>query len=341
MKPTIKDLAKTAGVSLATIDRVLNNRPGVAKKTQEAVNHAVEELGYQRNYAAAALSRNKYLKFLFALPSRGSDFVRQIENSIHEMEASGYGGMSRNDLIYIDENNPHEVAMVVGGLSKSNCDGLAIMAIEHPEIRDSITRLKERGVPVISLVSNQVSNGISDFVGIPNFAAGQTAGRLMLRFQTSSSGAIAVVTNTISSNDSLERRRGLDSVFSTQSAHLILPTTEHFNSSGRAQDIVRKLLKARPDLTGIYIMGSEARLPLEALSRYARDCNLVVVAHELTNLTKRALEDGRIDALIAQDTGHLVRSCVRKLKAICEQRPTLFSQEKVRIEILIKENMYE
>ena len=103
------------------------------------------------------------------------------------------------------------------------------MAIEHPEIRDAITRLTERGVPVISLVSYQSAANVSAFVGIPNFQAGQTAGRLMLRFQEHLSGSIAVTTTTISSNDSVERRRGADLIFSTQQKFRLLPTTEHFN----------------------------------------------------------------------------------------------------------------
>lgn len=42
-RPTTKDLAKAAGVSRATVDRVLNSREGVAKRTVERVNHAIEK----------------------------------------------------------------------------------------------------------------------------------------------------------------------------------------------------------------------------------------------------------------------------------------------------------
>ena len=61
----------------------------------------------------------------------------------------------RYEILDIDETAPHDVATTLSQLDKNDCDGIAIMAIEHPEIRDAITRLTERGVPVVSLVSYQ------------------------------------------------------------------------------------------------------------------------------------------------------------------------------------------
>ena len=338
MKPTTKDLARVAGVSLATIDRVLNDRPGVTFKTKNAVEEAIRKLGFERNYAAAALSRNRYFKFIFALPSARGDFVMRIKRSVEEIESKGFGTMMRYEILDIDETAPHDVATTLSQLDKNDCDGIAIMAIEHPEIRDAITRLTERGVPVVSLVSYQSAANVSAFVGIPNFQAGQTAGQLMLRFQEHRSGSIAVMTTTISSNDSVERRRGADLIFSAQKKFRLLPTTEHFNDPHRADDIVRKVIRNTPELRGIYIMGSEARLPVEAIKRYGTDRDLVVIAHELTEFTKGQLTSGTLDAVISQDAGHLVRSCVRRLKAINQGTTPILSQEQVRIEILIKEN---
>ena len=120
MKPTTKDLARAAGVSLATIDRVLNDRPGVARKTKTAVEEAVRKLGYERNQAAAALSRNRYLRFIFALPSAQGDFVMQIRKSVNEIESNGFGSMLRYDLLNIDETKPHDVATSLSKLSKTN-----------------------------------------------------------------------------------------------------------------------------------------------------------------------------------------------------------------------------
>jgi LacI family transcriptional regulator len=65
----------------------------------------------------------------------------------------------------------------------------------------------------------------------------------------------------------------------------------------------------------------------------------VIIAHERTPFTETGLQTGQIAALITQDPGHLVRSAVRILRARCDHREVLASQEKIRIEILIRENL--
>ncbi|MGJ8625220.1 MAG: LacI family DNA-binding transcriptional regulator, partial [Yoonia sp.] len=67
--PTVHDVAKTAQVSLATVDRVLNNRGGVSAKAEARVKAAVAQTGYVRNLAAANLSRRRVYKFCFVVPS--------------------------------------------------------------------------------------------------------------------------------------------------------------------------------------------------------------------------------------------------------------------------------
>ena len=84
MRPTTKDLAHAAGVSLATIDRVLNGRPGVREETVKAVNQAIDALGFVRNLSAANLARGKTYRFLFLLPRRGDQFLEALVERIEE-----------------------------------------------------------------------------------------------------------------------------------------------------------------------------------------------------------------------------------------------------------------
>ncbi|MEH6836683.1 MAG: LacI family transcriptional regulator, partial [Falsihalocynthiibacter arcticus] len=87
------------------------------------------------------------------------------------------------------------------------------------------------------------------------------------------------------------------------------------------------------------IMGSEAREVLEAAQIYGRGKGHLQIAHERTPSTVNALMNGTLDAVVTQDPGHLVRSAVRILRANCENRTTLASQEKIRIEILLADNL--
>ena len=340
MRPTTKDLAEAAGVSLATVDRVLNGRPGVRKKTFDAVKSAIQRIGFERNQVAATLARKRGYRLGFVLPKDGDEFLAEIMERIREINRAGRAEMFSVKTIRIDEHNPHKAAESLSRLNAEDFDGIAIMAPETPQIRDAIRRMRERGILIIPFVSNQQNDEHDVFVGIDNRAAGATAGRLMGCFTRSKNGVVAVITDTVQARDSLERRLGFDGVINRDFLTLkVLPTLETYADPDRTHRIIKTIIANQPDLVGIYIMGSEARVPIEVLSQFKKDKELVTIAHERTPSTVAALRDNELDALVAQNPGHLVRSAVRILRAKCENRPTLASQEKTRIEILIADNL--
>ncbi|NVK35161.1 MAG: LacI family DNA-binding transcriptional regulator [Rhodobacteraceae bacterium] len=336
--PTTKDLAKFAGVSRATVDRVLNGREGVKQKTIDKVNEAIRELGFVRNLSAANLAKNKRYRFVFLLPSRGDLFLKEIQRHIREAEAVLVNEMVQVDLECLDENDPHGIASYLTSLSLGTVDGVAIMAPETPQVRDAILRLSERGVQALSFISNQPRTG-DDWVGIDNEAAGATAGTLLGRFLGGRGGNVLVVSETMKSRDSLERRHGFDRVLNEGFPNVVvLPSLETYGSAERARSIIVETVE-RQKIAAVYILSSEARVPLTVLRDLGLPQPVVTIAHERTPFTEEALRKGYLDAVIAQDPGHLARSAIRKLKAMTDQRSTLVSQEKIRIEILIAENL--
>lgn len=340
MRPTTKDLAKAAGVSLATVDRVLNGRSGVRKKTVEAVNEAIGKIGFERNQLAATLARQKGLRFGFALPKDGDEFLAEILKHLNDSQKMGRAEMLEVKSLRIDGKDPHKAARSLSRIKADEFDGIAIMASETPQIRDAIHRMRERGIAVIPFVSNQEDGRDENFVGIDNKAAGATAGRLMGRFSGDKKGAIAVLTDTMQARDSLERRLGFDSVINADFANLtVLPSLETYGDAVRTETIINTVFDVHKDLAGIYLMGSEARLALEAITRIQNGHNHIKIAHEKTPSTTAALLTGNLDAVVTQDPGHLVRSAIRKLRARCENRRTLTSQEKIRIEVLLADNL--
>jgi LacI family transcriptional regulator len=80
-------------------------------------------------------------------------------------------------------------------------------------------------------------------------------------------------------------------------------------------------------------------VPLSAVEDVIDPRRLTIVVHERTPFSEEALKDERIDAIIAQDPGHAVRSAIRIMRARLEQREPIASQEKIRIEVLLKENI--
>jgi LacI family transcriptional regulator len=340
MRPTTKDLAKAAGVSLATVDRVLNERPNVSARTVKKVQDAIERTGFVRNIAAVNLARNRTYRFRFVLPEKGDQYLKEL---LREIAAAGIS--LKSDLVSVDIaqvaiEDPHAIANYLSPLGPDQIDGVAIMAPESPQVRDAMGRLHERGIKVVQFLSGQENLQSLDFVGIDNNAAGATAGRIMGRFCGDRSGKIVIVAETILAQDSIKRRLGFDRVINRCFPGLrSLPTLETHSDPARAERIVKNIFAHNPDIVGVYIISSEARVPLQAIARFADLKKLVVVAHERTPFSEQALRDEKVDAIIAQNPGHAVRSAIRILRARMDHREPISAQERMRIEILLSENL--
>lgn len=338
-RPTVHDLAKEAGVSLATVDRVLNARPGVRAQTIAKVRAAVDRLGYVRDTSAANLARQRQYRFAFVLPEGPSQFVDTLRAALEEASSPHVADRLLVKIVTIPPHDPHSIVRQLRSLNPKRLEGVAIMAPETPQVRDAVDRLKEAGLAVVTLASDLPNSTRDYFVGINSVAAGRTAGLLMGRFNALP-GEVLVVTNSLRSRDSLERRLGFDAVMSAEFGHLkVLPTVESFDDPRRMEAVIHDVVTQRADLVGIYSMGAGNTQVVEAMRRGDVSKRPVVIAHELTPTTSEALRSGEIAAAITQNVGHLVRSALRVLRTLCDGMPIFEAQERIRIEIVVRENL--
>ncbi|MEP5154625.1 LacI family DNA-binding transcriptional regulator [Planktotalea sp.] len=339
LRPTTKDLAKEAGVSRATVDRVLNGRDGVKQKTVDRVNEAIKKLGFVRNIQAANLAKSRKYRFVFALPRSGDQFLEEINRHIEEAGSTFAEDLVWCDVHRIDENDPHSITAFLATLDPTVTSGVAIMAPESPQVRDAIYRLEEKGVATLPFISDQTTSK-DHWVGMNNHSAGATAANLIGRFSNANSGSIMIIAESTQSRDSLERRLGFDAEINKNFPNLqALPSLETYGNVERAQEIIENTVRNNADLIGVYVMSSEARPPLTVVNELAGTSDLVKIAHERTPFTESALNAGHLDAIIAQDPGHLVRSAVRKLKATVDGRQAKGSQERIRVEVILRTNL--
>jgi len=339
-RPTVMDIAREAGVSLATVDRVLNARPGVRAKTIDAVQDAISRLGYVRDMAAANLARSRSYRMVALLPDNDSQFVQTLADALTEAAALAAASRTELDLHRYPPEDMHLLAEHLATLHPDDVAGVALMAPETPVIRDAIRALRAHGIPLVALASDLPNTGRDHFIGTDSRAAGRTAGVLMGRFCRGLSGSILAVADSMLLRDSIERRRGFDEVMLTDFPALhVRPTIETHGSPDVLRRALGDSLSALPDVAGIYMIGSGHR----ALAALLRDRGLlgrfVVIGHELTPHTRQALRDGHLDAVIAQNPGHLARSTLRVLRAKADRSPIDEGQEQLRIEVVIRENV--
>ena len=340
LRPTVNDIAREAGVSLATVDRVLNARPGVRAKTVIAVNEAIRTLGYVRNVAAANLARQRVYRFLFVLPDVQSQFIQALRAAI-EVAARGPLAESCEVMVVTAPlRDPHALVTAVDEFRDTPLDGCAIMAHETPDVRDLIIRLRAQGTAVVSLIMDQPQAPRDHFVGIDNEAAGRTAGVLLGRFVGEKPGKVAVVVSSMQARDMVERRLGFDRVMAERFPHLqVLPSIEGHDDRTLTMQIMSASLSSHQGVVATYVAGAGTPGVTDALSAAGLDNKVVVVAHELTPHSRAALIDGSIDAVIAQDVGHLARSALRVLKAKTDRLRIDAGQEQINITVLLRENL--
>lgn len=339
-KPTVHDIAREAGVSLATVDRALNARAGVRKVTVQRVQDAVQKLGYIRDLSAANLARQRRYKFVFLLPDTPSLFLQSLCDAITEASAGMKADRSEIRTIQVSYQDPIAMMKVFSELELMDVDGVAVMGNETPMMRDMIARLKARGVAVVAWVTDQPNSERDHFVGIDNIAAGCTAGMLMGRFAGGRQGKIVVVVNTMQSRDMVERRIGFDEVIAEHFPNLeTLPSVEGRDDHAQTAKVTALSIAANDNIVGVYCVGAGMRGVTQVLEEQGLGDKLVVVAHDLTAHSRAALESGVVDVIINQNAGHLARSASRILRAQCDGVDVIASQEKIRIEIVIRENL--
>lgn len=340
LNPTVNDIARVAQVSLATVDRVLNERPGVRKVTVEKVNRAIADLGYVRDTAAANLARGRVYRFLFILPAANNEFIDLIERQVGDLSTGLKRERTQVSCTRVPAFDPMALAEAINALDPTQVDGVAIFGPETPSVRDSISRLRAHGVSVVSLVSDIPSSERNAYVGIDNIAAGRTAAQLMGRFLGPVGGDVLVVTGSMLARDHLERRLGFDEVMARDFPHLnVLASLEGRDDPDLIERLMPQALSSERNIVGIYSSAAGNAGLIRHFDATAPAPHPVVIAHELTPLSRDALGRGLFDAVISQDSGHLVRSAVRIMRANSDSAPINMAQERIRIDVYLKENL--
>ena len=339
MRPTVHDIAARAGVSLATVDRVLNGRPGVRSVTRAKVEEAIRSLGYVRDVAAANLAKSRVYPLVFILPAGENPFMRALEA---EARAAGERSVIERTRISVVTVPAFDAAALVGAIDAAVAEkpsGIAAVAIDAPDVVAAIGRARAAGIPFVTLVSDLALSRRDHFVGVDNIAAGRTAGSLMGRFLHGRQGPVAILAGSMLVRDHRERLEGFRAAMGRDfDRRPILDVLEGQDDPKLSGALIARCLEDHPGLVGIYSLGAGNRGLVDALAAGgAKDIR--VIAHELTPHTRAALRTGIIDAVLNQDAGHEVRSAVRVLRAKADGLPVVAAQERIRIEIFIRENL--
>ena len=337
---TVHDVAEQAGVSLATVDRVLNGRPGVSTAMAGRVRATIERLGFTRDHYAASLATSRRHRFVFVLPKLDSNsFLCTLRQTLlvqAEALSARRIQLSLRDYAAFDA---HALAAALHAIARQGSDGVAVVAIDAPAVRAAIEALHEAAIPVITLVSDVTPSRRLHCIGIDDVAAGRVAASLVGRFNARRRGRVAMIAGSLALRDHSERALGFIQVMQQDYPQLeVLAAVEGLDDGHVTAALTRDLLAKHADLIGIYSIGAGNRGIVEALERAVRQHDVVVVGHELTPHTRRALLTGTFDAVLHQPLLDEIMAAVETLRA-ANDGDTAYAPPPIRIEIFLRDNI--
>jgi LacI family transcriptional regulator len=340
MKITLDDVAKEAGVSRATVDRVLNKRGNVKEATVDRVFRALYSTRYLIEPEDTEKPPSSYI-FDFVFPVAKTKyfetFAEEIKN-FGKIFASMKAEVRVHTVVGFDPQVLADKLLEVG----ENTDGIAFVALDHPIVRDAVRNLSDQGIGVISLVSDISSQERLAYVGIDNRSAGRTAGLLMGRFLTASERKkVAVFVGSHSYRGHEEREAGFKSMIRERFPRFrVLEMPEVLDDDAKSLEHARELLAAEKDLACIYNVGGGTLGIAQALEESGHQDDIVFVAHELNDATRRLLVNGTLDAVINQDIKQEVYSAVDILLNYKLGDELMLGVQQPKVEIYLSENIY-
>lgn len=337
MKATVADIARNCGLSTATVDRVLNNRPGASAANRQRVMEAAKQLGYLPTLDQVVLpSKPAHLEFFLPIGSNAfmADLAHHIEDYAQRLPL--VASCRIHNLTGI---SPDALQDAIENLSlKAN--GVGVIAVDHPRTRNILREVVEAGIRLVTLVSDVPAAPRSAYVGIDNRVAGRTAALLMGRFLGGRTGHLAMMVGSRSYRGHEEREMGFRSVLSEEFPNLTVSSAVDINDEPDASyTATMKALHNEPELLGIYCVGAGrsgvARALLEAKPREKP----VFICHDLTKETRRYLVDDLADVVIDQNARLIAeQSVIRLLGSIASSAPYL-TKKFIEPRLIFKENV--
>ena len=301
-RATVHDVARKAGVSLATVDRVLNARPGVRVETAEKVAEAIRVLDFRRDVSASLLARARDLSVTFLIPNGSNAFMGSLNAAITRQAQALKGERLSIVSRAIHAFDPAALSAALMALDAKSVDCAVIVATEHETVRRAVEAASRRGIAVVTLVSDLPGSARRHFVGIDNVAAGRTAASLLGRFVPAGpEGRMGILAGSLGLRDHRERLEGFRAVMEAEfPGHELIGPREGLDDDALTEAAAAELL-AGPRLAGIYNLGAGNAGLIAALGKHGDSGRIRVVAHELTEATRDGLRSGAIDVVLDQN----------------------------------------
>ncbi|NRP74118.1 hypothetical protein ILFOPFJJ_05039 [Ensifer psoraleae] len=329
----VKDIAFQAGVSTATVDRVLNDRAGVRPQTIARVKAAIRDLEKQ---AGMELQGRKYaIDVVMEAPERFTEAVRRA----FESEATTFmPTIFRCRFHFAETMRSQEIAQLLDRIRLRGTDGIVLKAPDVPEVTAAVARLESARIAVVTLVTDLPHSARTAYAGADNRAAGETAAYLIgERFAHQA----ATVLVTISSNrfrGEEEREIGFRRILRARYPSIgIVEISEGYGKNEETGALALEALTCHPEINAAYSISGN-RAVLAAFRRLDRTCS-IFIAHDLDQDNLELLRDGRVHFVLHHDLRTDARTAFRAIMGRGATPAASGSQRLSAVEVITPYNL--
>lgn len=334
--PSMADLAAAAGVSLATVDRVLNRRKGVKERTADRVLSAAVEIGYMSAEERERLGGQRPPNVAFLLPMGSNPYLRLLGDKVRGVADTQSRDAPPLRCFFIESFDAGALAAALRHHARW-ADGIAFMAIDHPLVREAAEEVSAAGTRLVTIVSDLPHPAREAYVGLDNQAAGRTAALLLGRFCGTREGSVALVAGSRTYRAHAEREMGFLGLLEEAYPGLrVIGMREGHDDRNQNYHHARSLIDQNPDLVGIYNVGGASDGIGRALAENGMGGRIVFIGHGLTADTRRLLIEGTMDAVINSDPDQVIGETLARFARPAEGaglRPPL------KMDLIFRENI--
>ena len=309
-RATITDLAHEAGVSVATVDRVLNRRLPVREDTALRVVAAAEAIGYHATgLLKQRMTEVKPCTMGFLLQKRGDDFYQALANELLNATKTAPSIRGKALIEFVDELIPSVIAAKIRDIG-ARVDVLAVVAVDHPLVSEAVEEIVVKGKPVFTLLSDLTTPARAGFIGVDARKAGRTAAWTISRLARKP-GKIGIL---LGSHRYLSQETAEISFRSYMRENApqfqVLEPLVNLDDQRIAYEAVEDMISSNADLVGIYMSGGGMAGLVRALRDEKAGDRIIAVCNELIPVTRSALIDGTIDLVLATPVAALASHAV-------------------------------
>lgn len=297
---TIKRIAELANVSRGTVDKVLNNRPGVKKETRERVEQIIKALDYRPNPLGKALATCKTpLKMGIALLPGYNQFMQLMVQGIksQEEELKHYGiDICLRLCTHVD---PVEQLSILQEFRDNGIKNIALFPLQNEPIIQFANQLVENGTTLITFNSRVERINSLFFIGQNSYMSGRTVAELIEKLIPE--GKVGLIISSMLMTCHQDRVAGFYDRLNQSGRYEVLSYEDNNDMDTLAFEMTLDLISQAPDLRAIYITGGGVSGVAEALKLKHLERIVKVICHDLTPDSERLLREDLVDFVIDQE----------------------------------------